>query len=107
MHERAAVTSELNRMMAVSGGRVSRVVAAIGPGVDPGVVTGIWDEIVFGTPAASADLVWELATDTLRCIVCGTDYAGAKLDQCPECLGDGLVVERAPEFVVLSWAGAV
>jgi Zn finger protein HypA/HybF involved in hydrogenase expression len=53
-----------------------------------------------------AELVLEEASDTLRCITCGTDYAGTKLDLCPECRGDGLVIDRAPEFAVRSWMGS-
>lgn len=105
MHERAAVTAGLSALLSESGGAVDRVVAEIGPGVDPGVVTGIWEEMMAGTPAAGADLVLEAASDLLRCIGCGTDYRGTKLDLCPECDGDGLVIERAPEFAVRSWIG--
>ena len=106
MHERAAVTTALSGMMADSGGAVQRVVAAVGPGVDPEVVSSIWEEFVVGTPAAGADLVCEPALDLLRCLSCGGDYRGAKLDRCSACGGDGLVVEAAPEFEVLGWVGA-
>jgi Zn finger protein HypA/HybF involved in hydrogenase expression len=106
MHERAAVSGALAEMMAESGGSVTEVIAAVGPDVDLGVVTGIWEEMVFGTVAATARLVCEPAVDTLRCIDCGDDYRGSKLDRCPGCGGDGLVIVAAPEFEILSWVGA-
>ena len=103
MHERAAVSGAIASMMAASGGDVTRVVAAIGPGVDRNVVVGIWEEIVADSPAESAELICEVALDTLRCLVCGDDYPGSKLEPCPVCRGAGLVIERAPEFEVRSW----
>ncbi len=103
MHERAAVTAALNGMMAETGGAVARVVAAIGPDVDPAVVEAIWDEIVADTPAVSAELVCDPAPDLLRCLTCGADYPGSKLEVCSVCGGDGLVIRVAPEFVVRGW----
>ena len=105
MHERAAVTAALSDLLRESGGRVARVEAVLGPGVDPSVVTGIWEETVSGTAAADADLVLVDGADTLRCLGCGDDYGGSKLDPCPECGGDGLVIDPAPEFEVRSWQG--
>jgi len=107
MHERAAVTEALARMMDDSGGSIARVVAAVGPGVDSDVVAGIWEEVVAGTPASEAELVCKPAFDLLRCLGCGSDFPGSKLDSCPECSGDGLVIRRAPEFEVRTWVGAV
>jgi len=103
MHERAAVTGALSSMLAETGGAVKRVVAEVGIGVDPDVVVGIWEETVAGTPAAAAELVCVPAHDLLRCLACGSDYAGSKLDSCSACGGDGLVIKAAPEFVVRSW----
>lgn len=103
MHERAAVAAELDVLMVETGGDVSRVLAAVGPGVDQQVVRGIWEEKTAGTPAASADLVLDSAGAVLRCLVCGTDYEGAKLDPCPVCSGDGLVISAPPEFEIRSW----
>jgi len=103
MHERAAVTAALSGVLSESGGAVDRVVAEIGPGVDPGVVRGIWDEMMADT---GAELVVEERLDLLRCIACGSDYPGTKLDPCSACGGDGLVIEPAPEFVVRSWIGS-
>ena len=103
MHERAAVTAALLSMLAETGGAVTRVVAEVGTGVDPEVVAGIWEETVADTPAASAELVCEPAHDLLRCLACGSDYAGSKLDLCAACGGDGLVIKAAPEFVIRSW----
>ena len=106
MHERAAVSAALNGLMDETGGRLTRVVAALGPGVDQAVVTGIWEETVADTPAAAAELICEVSFNTMRCFGCQTDYPGSKLEQCPACGDDGLVVATAPEFEVLSWAGA-
>lgn len=103
MHERAAITSGLSALLAESGGAVDRVVAEIDPGVDPEVVAGIWDEMMADT---GAELKLEEVLDLLRCMTCGADYRGTKLDPCPECRGDGLVIERAPEFLVRSWIGS-
>jgi hydrogenase nickel incorporation protein HypA/HybF len=106
MHERAAVTAALNALFDETGGAVRRVTGVIGPGVDTAVVEGIWEEFAAGTPAAEATLELEIGFDTLRCLACGSDYQGAKLDPCPTCGGDGLVIVTAPEFAVAGWEGA-
>ena len=103
MHERAAVTRAIGDLLRVTGGRVSQVYATFGPGVDPGVVQGIWDETVRDTPAASAELTCEQAMDLLRCLDCEAEYGGSRLDTCPGCGGIGLVVRNAPEFAVHDW----
>lgn len=103
MHERAAVTSGILALLEESGGAIVRVVAEIGPGVDRAVVTAIWEELM---PGSDAELVLAEAFDLVRCLACGADHRGSKLDPCPECGGDGLVIEKAPEFVIRSWIGA-
>lgn len=106
MHERAAVNAAAAGLLEATGGRVREVFAVCGPGVDPEVARSIWLEAVDGTPAAAADLVFSPGLDLLRCLDCGIEYAGGKLDRCQACGGDGLVVAAAPEFEVHDWVGA-
>ena len=79
------------------------VVLAIGPGVDQGAAAAAWEDAAAGTPIALAEVAWQQAMDVLRCLECGTTYEGRKLDRCPSCAGDGLVVRPAPELAIEDW----
>jgi len=105
MHERAAINAAAVGFLEATGGMVREVFAVVGPNVDPEVARSIWEEAVQGTPAARAALVFSPGLDLLRCLDCGIEYAGSKLDRCGPCGGDGLVVSSAPEFEVQDWAG--
>jgi Zn finger protein HypA/HybF involved in hydrogenase expression len=103
MHERAAVTRALAALVAEADFQVGRVIALVGPGIDLDVVQSTWSSAAAGTVVERAELVCEQIEDVLRCLECEVEYAGAKLTPCPACGGAGLVVRRAPEFVVQGW----
>jgi Zn finger protein HypA/HybF involved in hydrogenase expression len=84
---------------------VDEVILDIGPGMEPGVAEAAWAHVVAGTPAAGTRVLWERVTDTLQCFTCSATYHGDKLGLCPDCGGNGLVVEQAPEFSVRAWKG--
>ena len=71
---------------------------AIGSEIDLDVAQQSWPALVAGTPIATHQVTWERALDTLACLDCGRTYQGTKLDPCPHCGGDGLIVGSAPEI---------
>jgi hydrogenase nickel incorporation protein HypA/HybF len=93
-------------LAAVEGRRVDEVILEIGPGVDRGAAESAWAHIVTGTAVAGALVLWEPVFDSLVCFRCSVTYHGGKLDVCPACGGNGLVIEHAPEIRVRSWRGA-
>jgi Zn finger protein HypA/HybF involved in hydrogenase expression len=83
---------------------VRQVRVAIGPDVDRAVAEAAWANAAAGTPAEGAVVTWERALNTLCCLDCGGLYPGGRLDRCPRCGGDGLVVDAAPELALEDWA---
>lgn len=107
VHEVGVVSEAASRFLAAVGDRrVAEVILDLGPGMEQGVVEAAWDHVMAGTPAARAIVRWERVADTLLCFGCSATYHGSKLDICPVCEGNGLVVEQAPEISVRSWRGA-
>jgi len=107
MHEQGLIAGVAAEVVErAGGGRVGRVVITVGPEIDPLIVTTAWQSTVIGTTAETADLVVEKALDTMRCFTCGIEYEGAKLDPCPKCGLDGLVIRAAPEIALKSWSTA-
>lgn len=104
MHEIGAVhAAAVGFLPEVAGQPVRRVTLGLGPGVDPDVVDTTWRSAVQDSPAATAEVIWSRQQDLLRCLGCLTDYRGGKLDRCPSCGSDGLVIEAAPEVAVIEW----
>ncbi|NIA25312.1 MAG: hydrogenase maturation nickel metallochaperone HypA [Gammaproteobacteria bacterium] len=107
MHEQGLIAGVVAEVVERAGsGRVAQVVVTVGPDVDHLVVKTAWLSAVIGTTAETADLVVEKALDTMRCFTCGIEYEGGKLDPCPECGRDGLVIRAAPEVALVSWSPA-
>jgi Zn finger protein HypA/HybF involved in hydrogenase expression len=101
MHERAAVANALRQVVERSGrSSVTRVVLNVGADLQPETVQLYWRELARGTNAADASLEIERAADVLVCTSCAKRYFGTKLDCCPRCGSDGLIVEAAPEVAV-------
>ncbi|WP_239405276.1 hydrogenase maturation nickel metallochaperone HypA [Frankia sp. Cj3] len=46
---------------------------------------------------------WRNAADRLRCFACGCECDGGRLDPCPSCGGNGIVIVPADELTVLDW----
>ncbi|WP_239346109.1 hydrogenase maturation nickel metallochaperone HypA [Frankia sp. CIT1] len=46
---------------------------------------------------------WRNASDRLRCFACGCECDGGRLDPCPSCGGNGIVIVPADELTVLDW----
>lgn len=107
VHELGVVSEAANRLLSEVGDRrVDEVILDVGPGMELGVAEAAWAHVVAGTRAAQAIVRWERVADTLLCFGCSATYHGSKLDTCPVCGGNGLVVEQAPEISVRSWRGA-
>lgn len=101
MHERALVSRTASELLDSLGDeRVDSIVLSIGPDTDTEVVQEAWRSATAGTSIAVARLELTQAKHELVCIECGAVYHGGKLSLCPQCGGNGLVVERAPEVAV-------
>lgn len=104
MHEIGAVHAAAAGFLQQLAGRpVRQVTLGLGPGVDPEVVASAWRSATAGGPAESAEVIWNAQPNLLSCLGCGLDYRGSKLDRCPACAADGLVIAPAPEVAVLGW----
>jgi hydrogenase nickel incorporation protein HypA/HybF len=105
MHEVGLLRAAVAELVTLTGDRPPRQVrVAIGPGVHLDAAEMAWQQAAAGTAIEQAAVVWEEAFDVLRCLDCGTLYRGWKLDRCPGCAGDGLVVEPAPELALEDWS---
>jgi len=104
MHERGMVSAAAaNLIETVSGRSLSEVTVAIGPTVSAEIAAEAWMSAVLGTTAEQATVHWVGRSHVLACFLCGWEYAGDKLDVCPQCGGNGLVVAAAPEVEVEDW----
>ncbi len=104
MHETGLLRAAVSALVAAAEGPVGRVRLAIGAGVDREAAEAAWRTASAGTPAAAARVEWLAALDRLSCLTCGGSYEGDRLTRCPTCGGDGLVVEPAPEIVIVDWS---
>ncbi|MCK9930277.1 hydrogenase maturation nickel metallochaperone HypA [Frankia sp. Mgl5] len=104
MHEAGLARSAVSAIAEASEGTpVRTVVLAAAAGVDIASATAAWQSAAAGTCLENTHLSWEHAADRLRCFACGHEYDGARLDPCPSCGGNGLVVTAADELAVVSW----
>lgn len=104
MHERALVSQVALDLTAVTGDRkVRRVILAVGPETPHEVVEEAWRSTTAGTSAAGASLSCVTREHVLWCLGCGAEYPGGKLTVCPECGGNGLIIDAAPEVALDGW----
>ena len=104
MHEIGAVhAASAGFLTEVAGRPVRQVTVALGPDVDADVVDTTWRMATKDSSAADAAVIWTRLDDLLSCLDCGRDFHGTKLDRCPVCGSDGLVIEPAEEVTVVGW----
>lgn len=97
MHERDLVAEIVETLAGLVGlSDVVGVEIALGPGVDRARAEEVWRDLTEHTGLGAAHVTWERASDLLRCGECGHEYSGDRLDSCPYCGGDGVVIETAP-----------
>jgi len=82
------------------------VTVGIAADVDVEIARDAWASATAGTVLEGVPVAWEVRRSVLACLACGNEYAGEKLDRCPVCGGDGLVVDEPPVAEVLSWSPA-
>lgn len=105
MHERDLIGEILETLVSLAGPRtVERVEIALGPGVDRVRAESAWQDLTMGTSLASTHVTWERASNLLRCGGCGHEYTGDRLESCPYCGADGVVVEPAPPISLGHWS---
>lgn len=98
MHERGPVAAAIASLKDLAG--IERIEVALGPLMEAPVARAAWEHIVEGTDLEDVGVEWTRASDLLACLSCATEYRGEKLDTCPMCGGDGLVVEHALDVEV-------
>lgn len=104
MHEQELMVEALEILQSLADGEpVGEVEIALGPGVDEEDAARVWETLTEGTPLADAHVTWEQALDLLHCGDCGHEYAGDRLDACPYCGGDGVVIEPALPVSLGRW----
>ncbi|HEX6299419.1 MAG TPA: hydrogenase maturation nickel metallochaperone HypA [Acidimicrobiia bacterium] len=107
MHEQELMAEVLETLQSLADAEfVGEVEIALGPGVDREDAERAWETLTEDTPLAGAHVVWEQALDLLRCGDCGHEYTGDRLDSCPYCGGDGVVIEPTASVSLGRWVGA-
>lgn len=107
MHERAPVGMEVAKLLAELGDAAaspSTVTVAVAADVDLDIARDAWESAADGTLLAGIPVEWVVQPALLVCLSCERQYPGGKLDRCPECGGDGLIVENPPTVEALSWS---
>ena len=104
MHEQELMADALETLRVLAdGGPVREVEIALGPGVNREDAIRAWDAVSEDTPLANTHVIWEAAVNLLRCGDCGHEYTGDRLDSCPYCGADGVVIEPASPVSVGRW----
>ncbi len=106
MHERAPVGMEAARLLTEigDGDPPTAVTVAVAADVDLATARDAWESATAGTPLSGATVDWVVEKATLVCLTCATEYTGDKLDRCPACSGDGLIVDDPPIARVVGWS---
>lgn len=102
MHERGVMSQLVNRLLTEAP---SDVEIRVGPSMDEEVAKATLAHLVEGTHLADLAVTWRRAYDLLNCLDCDADYSGSKVDPCPVCGGNGLVVEPAPDVYLVEEPG--
>jgi Zn finger protein HypA/HybF involved in hydrogenase expression len=104
MHEKELMAGVLETLQSLAGEQpIGAVEIALGPGVDQEEAALAWSALTDGTPLAAAHVTWEQSSDLLRCSGCGHEYTGDRLEVCPYCGADGVVIEAAPPVSLGHW----
>lgn len=107
IYEQELIAEALEVLESLAAGQKLREVEiALGPGVDPGRAAQAWTVGTENTPLASVHVTWEQAFDLLRCEACGHEFAGNRLELCPYCGAEGVVIEPALPVSVGRWVTA-
>jgi hydrogenase nickel incorporation protein HypA/HybF len=107
MHEQELMAEVLETLQSLANGEpIREVEISLGPGVDREDAARVWETLTEDTPLAGAHVVWEQALDVLRCGDCGHEYSGDRLESCPYCGGDGVVIEPAVPVSLGRWVAA-
>jgi Zn finger protein HypA/HybF involved in hydrogenase expression len=107
MHEQELMAEVVETLQSLADGEsVGEVEIALGPGVDREAAERAWETLTEDTPLAGAHVIWEQALDLLRCGACGHEYTGDRLESCPYCGGDGVVIEPSAPVSLGRWIGA-
>jgi Zn finger protein HypA/HybF involved in hydrogenase expression len=107
MHEQGLMAEVVETLQSLANGEsVGEVEIALGPGVDREDAERAWETVTEDTPLAGAHVVWEQALDLLQCGVCGHEYTGDRLESCPYCGGDGVLIEPALPVSLRRWVVA-
>ena len=104
MHETGIVTETAEHLRALGDGRcVGSVTLALGPGMDRASTVQAWEHATSSGPLASAAVTWVEHRHRLACLACTAEYEGDKLDACPTCGEDGLMIDPADDLTVVDW----
>jgi hydrogenase nickel incorporation protein HypA/HybF len=107
MHEQELMAGALKVLQGLADGEsVGEVEVILGPGVEEKDAARVWASLTENTPLAAAHVTWERALDLLRCRDCGHEYTGDRLESCPYCGGDGVVIEPALPVSLGRWVVA-
>lgn len=97
MHEWAPIAKAVQRAASEAGSSIGPVELRIGPSVDPSVARQAYSASAAGTNLEAARMELRRVEDLLACLDCAEQYRGGRLQRCPSCGGDGLVVSPAPD----------
>ncbi len=105
MHERAPVGTAAARLLAEidPSDPPASITVALAPDVMADIAQDAWASATHGTVLETVEVEWVVRYPLLACLDCGVEYEGEKLDRCPTCGGDGLIVEDVPIAEVLPW----
>ena len=104
MHETGIVAETAEHLRVISDGRrVGSVTLALGPGMDHAATVQAWEHVTSSGPLASAAVTWMERGHRLACLACTAEYEGDKLDPCPTCGADGLLVAAADDLTIVDW----
>ncbi|MGA7229000.1 MAG: hydrogenase/urease maturation nickel metallochaperone HypA [Acidimicrobiia bacterium] len=104
MHERGLVSKTAADLASSVGSTpVRQVTLALAPETDRDVVLDAWSSATAGSEISRAELICITKDHGLQCLDCGHQYLGDKLKPCPQCGGNGLIVEPTPDVAVAGW----
>ena len=106
MHERAPIGREAARLLhQLSNDHPppSAVTVAVATDVNLATARDAWESATAGTRLSDVPVEWVVHSATLVCLTCTGEYVGSKLDRCPACGGNGLIINDPPTARVVSW----